>query len=708
MALPTSNNDRNCTLHQTLVFGDNSVVGTNTPTPEQPETSATRVAETTINAQVTSKDKPGSGVDLAASAGELKDGSSGGSCLTAKGVPSPQAVVKSGKASHEASNALLLPPFYVPGEGGRGRGRPLEGDALTPSVRAAIVSTWQAASSASLSSSSSSKDQKQLQAGSEGEELDPLLLEVALDPAEFAAITRDLVGLPSLFNRPLMARINRLFGRGGGGGGGQVTKAQRKSSLPGAASKSSSGLVSFEVASRRGGQGKESEHVAKEGKKGGGDTKYETEEEDKEEEEEECYVPWRHPLGSDGGHSLKVTLKSFLAFWEAELAPFDHSTRFFRLAKQPSSEGVTREDLRVFVEELVRFHPGLQFLGSHGEFQEKYALTVLTRILYSANTSRTGLISAKEWRRASVLEAWQAADGEQDINRVPRFFSYEHFYVLYCRYWELDGDHDGELGRDDLLGYGGHRLSSAIVDKIFECAPRPPPPRPRKPPLPTAAAAAAAAAAAEGGEQQQSRAAALDRSAVAANAAAAATGQSSVGVDRSVMRYDDFVYFMLSEEDKGNAASLGYWFACVDVDGDGKLGMADMRYFYDVQTSRMDSLGHDVVGFADVLCQMTDMIKPQQDGAIVLSDLLRPDIVLQAGAVFDCLFNVDKFLGFEQRDPFAERHKRDDPFDCDWDRFAYVEYNRLAQEEEAREGEMELDGEAGNGEWNDGGGRGGY
>eukprot|EP00613_Pedinella_sp_CCMP2098_P036619 CAMPEP_0171803368 /NCGR_PEP_ID=MMETSP0991-20121206/73432_1 /TAXON_ID=483369 /ORGANISM="non described non described, Strain CCMP2098" /LENGTH=334 /DNA_ID=CAMNT_0012415453 /DNA_START=87 /DNA_END=1087 /DNA_ORIENTATION=- len=156
MALPTSNNDRNCTLHQTLVFGDNSVVGTNTPTPEQPETSATRVAETTINAQVTSKDKPGSGVDLAASAGELKDGSSGGSCLTAKGVPSPQAVVKSGKASHEASNALLLPPFYVPGEGGRGRGRPLEGDALTPSVRAAIVSTWQAASSASLSSSSSS------------------------------------------------------------------------------------------------------------------------------------------------------------------------------------------------------------------------------------------------------------------------------------------------------------------------------------------------------------------------------------------------------------------------------------------------------------------------------------------------------------------------------------------------------------------------
>ena len=56
-----------------------------------------------------------------------------------------------------------------------------------------------------------------------------------------------------------------------------------------------------------------------------------------------------------------------------------------------------------------------------------------------------------------------------------------------------------------------------------------------------------------------------------------------------------------------------------------------------------------------------------------------------AGIVFDALFNLDKFIQFEQRDPFAERQKRDDPFDCDWDRFAYSEYNRLAQEEEARE-----------------------
>ena len=47
---------------------------------------------------------------------------------------------------------------------------------------------------------------------------------------------------------------------------------------------------------------------------------------------------------------------------------------------------------------------------------------------------------------------------------------------------------------------------------------------------------------------------------------------------------------------------------------------------------------------------------------------------------------------FEQRDPFVERQKREDEFECDWDRFACVDYNRLAMEEEVREEEaMEID-----------------
>ena len=56
--------------------------------------------------------------------------------------------------------------------------------------------------------------------------------------------------------------------------------------------------------------------------------------------------------------------------------------------------------------------------------------------------------------------------------------------------------------------------------------------------------------------------------------------------------------------------------------------------------------------------------------------------LLVAGVLFDVLFNLHKFLRFEQRDPFQEKMRREDIFHTDWDRFAHAEYNRLAQEEE--------------------------
>lgn len=52
---------------------------------------------------------------------------------------------------------------------------------------------------------------------------------------------------------------------------------------------------------------------------------------------------------------------------------------------------------------------------------------------------------------------------------------------------------------------------------------------------------------------------------------------------RATMTYEDYVYFMLSEEDRGNEHSLRYWFACVDLDGDGRIGHMEMRLFYDRQ-----------------------------------------------------------------------------------------------------------------------------
>lgn len=39
---------------------------------------------------------------------------------------------------------------------------------------------------------------------------------------------------------------------------------------------------------------------------------------------------------------------------------------------------------------------------------------------------------------------------EADINQLTEFFSYEHFYVIYCKFWELDTDHDLLIDAQDL------------------------------------------------------------------------------------------------------------------------------------------------------------------------------------------------------------------------------------------------------------------
>lgn len=206
------------------------------------------------------------------------------------------------------------------------------------------------------------------------------------------------------------------------------------------------------------------------------------------------------------------------------------------------------------------------------------------------------------------------------------------------------------------MKYGDQCLSNMIVDRIFEAAPRP------------------------FGLPQ------LDE---------IQEGSSSKGSKKpkDYLTYEDFIFFMLSEEDKANEISVRYWFTCIDVDGDGKLNNMEMRSFYALQQHRMQQMGGEQIPFEDMLCQMIDMIKPKNENFIVVEDFLQEECVAVSGALFDALFNLNKYMQFESRDPFQERQKREDEFETDWDRFACMDYNRLAMEEEAREDQdaMEID-----------------
>ena len=328
--------------------------------------------------------------------------------------------------------------------------------------------------------------------------------------------------------------------------------------------------------------------------------------------------------------STEVTHKMFREWWDKEVAHLPKERRFFNFLKNDSSRDyLVKKDFEPFVQDLLNIHPGLEFLKQTPEFQEKYAETVVVRIFYTVNRCGNGKLTFKEYQRSRLQETMLLLDTEDDINNVTDFFSYEHFYVLYCKFWELDGDHDFYISKDDLLKYNNYSMTETIVDVIFQGVPR------------------------------------------------------KMSSDQpGKMNYEDFIWFCLSEEDKTSDTSLEYWFRCVDLDRDGIISGYELDYFYAEQKKRMETFLTEQILFDDILCQMIDMINPQDPKYIRLSDI---KVCPTSGIFFNVLFNLNKFIGFEQRDPFQAHAEKQGPERTDWDRFARIEYDRMAMEAEQSE-----------------------
>nr|GEY31043.1 serine/threonine protein phosphatase 2A regulatory subunit B''beta-like [Tanacetum cinerariifolium] len=261
----------------------------------------------------------------------------------------------------------------------------------------------------------------------------------------------------------------------------------------------------------------------------------------------------------DVGNTGIVTRDAFVEFWvHGNMLTKDIATQIFTLLKQPDLRYLTQEDFKPILRELLTTHPGLEFLQSTPEFQERYAETVIYRIFYYVNRAGNGRLTLRELKRGNLISAMLHADEEEDINKVLRFFSYEHFYVIYCKFWELDTDHDFLIDKENLIRYGNHALTYRIVDRIFSQVPR-----------------------------------------------------KFTSEVEGKMGYEDFVYFILSEEDKSSEPSLEYWFKCIDLDGNGVLTRNELQFFYEEQLHRMECMAQEPVLFEDVLCQIVDMIKPQ-------------------------------------------------------------------------------------------------
>ncbi|KAG0497824.1 hypothetical protein HPP92_002515 [Vanilla planifolia] len=153
-------------------------------------------------------------------------------------------------------------------------------------------------------------------------------------------------------------------------------------------------------------------------------------------------------------------------------------------------------------------------------------------------------------------------------------------------------NHDFLIDKENLIRYGSHALTYRIVDRIFAQVPR-----------------------------------------------------KFTGKVEGKMGSEDFVYFILAEEDKSSEPSLEYWFRCIDLDGNGILTPNEMQFFYEEQLHRMECMAQEPVMFEDILCQMVDMISPecmQRESYFTLRDLKGCKL---SGNIFNILFNLNKVHG---------------------------------------------------------------
>uniref|UniRef100_T1L299 EF-hand domain-containing protein n=1 Tax=Tetranychus urticae TaxID=32264 RepID=T1L299_TETUR len=331
------------------------------------------------------------------------------------------------------------------------------------------------------------------------------------------------------------------------------------------------------------------------------------------------------------GESRKslVTCDQFVKYFKDLVTScHDDTSKFVRVYSHGKRNYLLPEDFVPMMQDVIETHPGLGFLKEATEFHSRYVQTVIARIFYCVNKSWSGRISIPELRKSNFLLVVSLLEEEDDINQITDYFSYEHFYVIYCKFWELDKDHDLIIDREDLMRHNDAAISSRMIDRIFS------------------------GAVTRGPVRRQGK-----------------------------MTYSEFVWFLISEEDKRYPRAIEYWFRCMDIDGDGYLSMYELEYFYEEQVKRMEALGIEALPFNDCLCQMLDMVRPKECGRISLADLKR---CRMTPIFFDTFFNLDKYLDHEQRDPFSSKDN-DDAIISDWDRFAAEEYELLVAEESAQQ-----------------------
>ncbi|CAO3608671.1 unnamed protein product [Mucor hiemalis] len=313
-------------------------------------------------------------------------------------------------------------------------------------------------------------------------------------------------------------------------------------------------------------------------------------------------------LENIGNIDMRVTLSAFIEGWTSVTrdSKLNEESLFFNILKKSDSQWISPDDFLPVLEDVVFNHPGLMFLGDNAMFQERYIETVICRIFYEANCA-SGRMNLSHFKKSGFVKMIKSLGPEVDLNNTRDCFSYKHFYVLYCKFWVLDEDHDLIISENDLLNYNDGVLSQRITRQVMHhgCIP------------------------------------AFSKM---ENCPQLPLNESYAKRDNK-LTYIDYIWFLLSETDKSTTTAIEYWFQCMDQDSDGVVATYDLAEHWDDQDKKLQDIIEDYsderILFDDLIRQLNDLIQPEVSGQFRLKDLKRNGII--AERFFDTFINIEKF-----------------------------------------------------------------
>lgn len=240
----------------------------------------------------------------------------------------------------------------------------------------------------------------------------------------------------------------------------------------------------------------------------------------------------------------------FMEYSARYLDGYDVEEQFFNIFDKDQKGYIVITDLSPFISSLVQTHISLNFLENDVYHQSAFVKCILARIFYSLDMNMNEKITYDEFMASRIVECMYTADESSNISDETLFFSYEHFYVIFTRFWELDRNETGKLDAEMLSRYDNFRFSKTTVQKIMNTLPF---------------------------------------------------------KTSDEINLFNFVYFILAVEDKTSLTSLNIWFSVFDTKKDNVLSEDELRDNYEAKELQMKKKNMDPLEFKDILPFLIDI-----------------------------------------------------------------------------------------------------